>query len=775
MTHNHNVLDMDSIYIIDPITRTIKNESSSKAMIMQNDHNSERFSFEMPRYIEGHDMSLCDKVEVHYLNISSNKRLQNSGLYTVTDLNPTDEKVKFSWLISENATRLIGTLNFLICFCCTNNGTITYSWHTAIHEGIPVSRGIDAGSMFPSEYVDIIAQWEDTVISKLSNDIDLELKRWETTYAANWQKQIATERERIDAFTSLAEGSTTGDAELIDARIGTDGVAYNNLGSAVRSQISRITEATEHINNDGLTYLSGKFIHGVIDGTGAEFAGDKRVKSSSMIRYDRDITITPTEGFRFAIHFYKSDGTYLSESGWQTKAYIVEAGTLFKVVIARVTEDAFEVADINEFVNKLTITTAISDNIKSVETLKNAQELHESSDVHLRSIITSNNLADPSQMIDGGYYAYNDGTWMSRSDIATTGLIPCESGQHYCCGVSLTSVRGGACSFWNSGGEYVSGINIVDGTTGFDIPDNPEIKYFRMSFYKGEKYLYRVNLNELKEYDEFNVVYSFDKEIATPKFDSAYKDNILYYSSTYKDDVAILHKRSENIGTSYIVTIINKEKYDGTKTQVTISGTSAKALGDGSNTNVSTFANRNKAVGYLHVINGGIFLTNGEADGITIMNGAILKNTGVEQFEMEQYVLGITRNGEFKCYINESAENILADGSVYALTGFVPLIQDGMAVDDSVLSVCPHYNVRHPRQIIGTLADGNYFTFCCDGRTEGENGMTLAECIDTLMNDLNVTFAFNLDGGGSTQSIVGQKLINRLIDGRTVPNVITFK
>ena len=249
MAHIHNVYDTDTRFEVDPVTRTVKNHSSKKTTLMQHDHNSERFTFVLPRRIEGPDMSLCNEAEVHYLNISADKKDQRKGRFTMTDLqvSPDDpEKVVCSWLISENATQLVGALTFRLRFKCVENGVITYAWHTAIHKDISISDGINADETFEMDYVDIIEQWKIALKREITDDVNAGVSEWAeiesgkvrgemTSFSAQWNEALNVERKRIDQFVAMPEGATTNDAELQDIRVGADGKTYSTAGDAVRS------------------------------------------------------------------------------------------------------------------------------------------------------------------------------------------------------------------------------------------------------------------------------------------------------------------------------------------------------------------------------------------------------------------------------------------------------------------------------------------------------------------------------------------------------------
>ena len=163
MAHIHSVYDTDAHFQIDGVTRAVKNASATKTMVVQHDHNSERFTFEVPRLIDGHDMSTCNVVQVHYINTDSTDRTKfSTGVYEVDDLqiSPGNEDVVIcSWLISSNATKHVGNLSFVIRFVCSTDGEIDYAWNTAVHSNVYVSKGIFNGDVIVKEYADVLEQW----------------------------------------------------------------------------------------------------------------------------------------------------------------------------------------------------------------------------------------------------------------------------------------------------------------------------------------------------------------------------------------------------------------------------------------------------------------------------------------------------------------------------------------------------------------------------------------------------------------------------------------
>ena len=73
----------------------------------------------------------------------------------------------------------------------------------------------------------------ETINKKLNNDIETINSQMENKVK---KIELEVERKRIDLLTKVENGETEGNTELLDIRVGVNGVSYETAGESVRSQ-----------------------------------------------------------------------------------------------------------------------------------------------------------------------------------------------------------------------------------------------------------------------------------------------------------------------------------------------------------------------------------------------------------------------------------------------------------------------------------------------------------------------------------------------------------
>ena len=154
---------------------------------------------------------------------------------------------------------------------------------------------------------------------------------------ASLQADVNTLSARMDTFTELTEGSTTGDAELADARIGNNGYINNNVGNSIRGQTaysnSKIDDLLSQVFNmtnvNDWNCAEGTFDEtGYISNTGenAESANYKR--TSDYIELSEKPTLSNIYFVRitgahnaFSIACYDEDKEYLFTKSLGSTSY----------------------------------------------------------------------------------------------------------------------------------------------------------------------------------------------------------------------------------------------------------------------------------------------------------------------------------------------------------------------------------------------------------------------------------------------------------------------
>lgn len=163
-----------------------------------------------------------------------------------------------------------------------------------------------------------------------------------------------------------------------------------------------------------------------------------------------------------------------------------------------------------------------------------------------------------------------------------------------------------------------------------------------------------------------------------------------------------------------------------------------------------------------------------KSDGLVIENGVLL-HSGQSSRHSGSLPLTIDSNGNLSYTTGDAdGSTLIANGIVSVTPGFCPIIVDYSPVATPTIDDTSHFTQNVQRQIIGQWGNGDYAIVTCEGRNyDHSDGWTIAEA-QTICQKLGLKFAYNLDGGGSTETVFGKKQINTIYENETGRKVSTF-
>ncbi|MGM9988888.1 MAG: phosphodiester glycosidase family protein [Bacillaceae bacterium] len=255
------------------------------------------------------------------------------------------------------------------------------------------------------------------------------------------------------------------------------------------------------------------------------------------------------------------------------------------------------------------------------------------------------------------------------------------------------------------------------------------------------------------------------------RFDTS--DDVMQ-SSAYYHGVKTEKYKDPVSQTTYYITIIPHKDKDGNLIKLK-RGFGKDAPNGGQRETAREFANRHNAT---VTINANTYnVDNFKARSVDVYNGKVLNPP--DSTLVYNHVLAFKPDNTLSYFPSHTdPTTIINNGFDNALTGFIPLIMNGASIGTGVLATYPGGTQSHPRQVIGQFPNKDILILTCDGRTVDDKGMTSEDLIRILL-PYRLTFAFMLDGGGSTSTVVRGTLINKPIDfngtgERSIPFFLYF-
>lgn len=278
-------------------------------------------------------------------------------------------------------------------------------------------------------------------------------------------------------------------------------------------------------------------------------------------------------------------------------------------------------------------------------------------------------------------------------------------------------------------------------------------------------------------------IYGIDGTVVSPVYNKdgsillvAYSiSGTVIYSASWEDEITVVKLRNESANTNYYVIRITQTRPNGEKQYPFVYVPNGA---DGGSMSTLTMMQNS---GFYFGMNGGYFDNNETGSkkpyGVTIEDSTLIRED-ISQFR-NNYTLTIDVDGELG-YLGTfnsgiTAQDVINSGAVSAILGLVPLVVNGQA--SGVESSWWTSTERAQRQIIGQYSNGDYCIITCEGRNyDNSSGFTVTEA-QNLCLSMGLDFAMMVDGGGSTETVIGTEQINTIYEGTTgriVPTYIVF-
>lgn len=246
-------------------------------------------------------------------------------------------------------------------------------------------------------------------------------------------------------------------------------------------------------------------------------------------------------------------------------------------------------------------------------------------------------------------------------------------------------------------------------------------------------------------------------------------------AGTWREEITVKTLRDTSANTTYYYIRIPQIRSDGTRQCPFVRVPYDKYPSDYGRTNALTIANEE---GWYLTINAGLGMGPSlPIDGIAIQNNVLIHNSPAE-YHIGSYPITIDADGVLGyTEPDPNGATLVSDGYVSVIMGFYPIIINHQLVSEISVEHSTGWSTHAQRQIIGQFDNGDYCILTGEGRNfASSTGWSIPQA-QSICQNLNLKFAYNLDGGGSTETVIGTEQINTIYEGtygRIVPSFIVF-